>query len=693
MTSHTLKARTSLFWAFTTLSLLCFSAFSAGAYATGRVDYKALSPSMEGLSGDRSITWDHINAVQGGSITFVKEIEDKIYFGTEYGKLYSSNGLGEEKIIVSPDQINGMNDILLNEDTFFIGTDEGLYISKDDLKTWALANNKDLAKATVYNIITHGNALFTATSAGIFSSTDNGSSWEPVETASAKVSGFPSYFIASNGHTLLAASIDNTGLPQSPLIYSQDDGKSWTKVNSDFYVGSLSRQPATVINGTFYVIGLSYNTSNPNGFASVLSSSDGENWHQGAYLDTFGAFPPISHVTHDSTGRMYVTNDPYTGDSSSYPSLSTSKVVSGYPGQNNWATFDSPERPLSSLSIVNDQLLMGILHEGVLESYTPDSGAVKSVDAVTSAYISAFSGNYGYLQIIASGAVPPPYQAATFNYVNCDSNVYLYADGEKWIIHNPEKITEGEVETIGWDTAKDIESQNEKTVIVTCSGKLFYSEDGGHTTVEIKLPDHLPTSAGATVTLFNGKIYAGNQWGIYEVSNYTSGSPTMKQVKEFDQRTSVLRDFLVTEKNLYAASMGLGPLKSPDGESWGQINGGLKNATDIQSLAYNNGTVYGAGRGVYRLIDGTDTWQDISSNITQIIGNNTVSSIAVYQDSILLTVTGHGVLIGFTDGRPGWNFANSGLDTKRVNRIMIFENNAILGTEENGVYNGTFTSP
>ncbi|WP_281647373.1 hypothetical protein [Parendozoicomonas sp. Alg238-R29] len=673
------------------LALACASTLALGAPQENAVDYKSLSSSVAGTADGKSVTWDHLNEVHGGSVNFVKKIEDKLYFGTQYGKLYTSDGYGQDKVIVSPDHINGMNDLLLKGNVFFIATDEGLFMSKDNLATWTAVKNSVVSKASIFNIITHNDALVIASSKGMFISDDEGVSWKKLDTSSSGVDGYTSSFIVSNGSTLLAMSRAKTDVPQSSLIYSNDNGATWNEVGDYFYVGSWSWQPVTVIDDTFYVVGQSYAKPNPTDIASVFSSRDGKNWEQGAYLNDLGTAPPISSVTHDSTGRIYVTNQPYLGERP-YTSLQTSKVISGHPGQSDWATFDRPDRPLSSMSIVDDQLVMALLDEGVLESYDPNTGAVKQIDTVTSVYASAFAGDYGYLQVVASGAISSPYQAATFNYVDCDSNVFLYADEEKWVIHNPEKLEEG-MDTLGWNTVKDIDSQNSKTVMVTCSGKLFYSEDGGHTTAEIKLPDVLPTSAGATVTLFNGKIYAGNQWGIYEVSDYTSGSPKMKQVETFDQKTSVLKDFLATEKSLYAASMGLGPLKTSDGQSWSKINHGLKNATDVQALAYNNGTVYGAGNGVYRLTDGADSWQDISGNLTQIVGNSSVGSIAAYQDSLLLTVTGYGVLMGFTDGRTGWKAVNNGLDTQRVNRVMMFGSNPILGTEENGIYNGTFTTP
>lgn len=651
------------------------------------VNYKAHSPSVT-EANNTDILWNQINNVQGGSITFVKKIEGKLYFGTQYGKLYTADDYGQEKRIVSPDTINGMTDLLRNGTTWFIGTEEGLYFSNDKLTTWTSVNNPDLASAEIFNIITHNNAVFTATAKGIFTSDDDGENWRKLEITPAGVNAFPSFFIASNGSTLLAANLSDQ-LPQSPLIFSRDNGTIWQTVKGYFFVGSQSRQPVTVINNTFYVAGLVYDPPNPEGYVSIISSSDGETWSQGTVLKILESYPAISQVTHDTTGRIYVTNNPYRN--TSFSTLQTSLVITGHPSETDWKIFYKPERPVTSLSVVDDRLVMGILHEGSLKGYDPDTDAVEDIDAVNSVYASALAGSNGYLQVVAAGAISNPPQNATFNYVDCDSNVYLYSDGNQWIIRNPEKITRGPVDMIGWNTVKDVDSTTEMTVMVTCSGKLFYSEDGGHSSVEIKT-GVLPNSAGATVTLFNGNIYAGNQWGIYEVSAFTTDNPVMKEVKKFDDKTGVLKNFLATAKNLYAASMGLGPLISPDGKNWSEINKGLNSATDVQALAYGNNTVFGVGKGVYRLIDGTDTWQNMSGNLNQIVGNSSVSNIAVYKDTLLITVTDYGVLLGFTDGRTDWKKVNTGLHTRRVNRVIMFGSNAILGTMENGFYNGTFTN-
>ncbi|MCM8790218.1 MAG: PEP-CTERM sorting domain-containing protein [Candidatus Omnitrophica bacterium] len=121
------------------------------------------------------------------------------------------------------------------------------------------------------------------------------------------------------------------------------------------------------------------------------------------------------------------------------------------------------------------------------------------------------------------------------------------------------------------------------------------------------------------------QLYMGatNEIYVYDGSNWTPTDPRLTAISEV---RSIVKD---DSGNLYVAGLGGGGVYKYDGTAWTSL--GLTSVTNINTLAYGNGTLYAGGynyAGVYKYTGGTN-WDYIGFNSPEVI-----TGLAVYNGNL-----------------------------------------------------------
>lgn len=128
----------------------------------------------------------------------------------------------------APSQINGTN----SSTTIYVGTPRvGLSISEDNGQTWTpRTSDQELIDHNAWSIFACGNRIYVGTDKGLFQSKDNGKTWA---TKLKSDDGIRSIYASG---TNIYVGLDNTG----GLGCSVDDGKTWMWTNRYQFKGGLA---------------------------------------------------------------------------------------------------------------------------------------------------------------------------------------------------------------------------------------------------------------------------------------------------------------------------------------------------------------------------------------------------------------------------------------------------------------------
>jgi photosystem II stability/assembly factor-like uncharacterized protein len=185
-------------------------------------------------------SWSAVNTGLTDNVVHVFAMNDSglfagvnggVYRSTNFGVSWSSTGLSSS--IIYSLAINGNN--------IFAGKSSGgIFLSTDNGITWDPVNTGLQVYASVNALVAHNGNLFAGTDIGIFLSTDNGSSWNMVDAN-------PTLSLALSGNNLFA------GTYYIRVILSTDNGASWNSVGdglSDSTVYTLIANGTNLFTGT-----------------------------------------------------------------------------------------------------------------------------------------------------------------------------------------------------------------------------------------------------------------------------------------------------------------------------------------------------------------------------------------------------------------------------------------------------------
>ena len=237
-------------------------------------------------------------------------------------------------------------------------------------------------------------------------------------------------------------------------------------------------------------------------------------------------------------------------------------------------------------------------------------------------------------------------------------------------------------------------SQPGLLVTITCMGQVSFTTDQGVSFTDVT--NGLAYAGGdvSQVTFFDGNIYASSGANIVQISDYKSKSPKENNVYKLKTFHEEIHKMISTDVGLFATSTLKGVLHSGNGTSWQTFNNGLKNGTDIQTLAYKNGTLIGAYNGIHQayIKNGSiaqNKWVDVTNNFKSLT-NETISRIIVDSDQLVVAVTKSGIYFAFMNDYV-WDQMGKGLNTGLfVDALFVNKKNFLIGSGNNGIYNGTF---
>lgn len=134
---------------------------------------------------------------------------------------------------------------------------------------------------------------------------------------------------------------------------------------------------------------------------------------------------------------------------------------------------------------------------------------------------------------------------------------------------------------------------------------------------------------------------------------------------------------------LFAGMHGSGIFRSEDaGTNWKAANNGLTDA-DINALLIVDGVVYAGteGGGVFRSKDNGETWTEVNEGL----GNLNVRSLATTGGAIFAATDGGGIFV-MVNGEDKWTEANNGLTNLRVLSLLVIGDALFAGTDGGGVF-------
>ena len=242
-------------------SLECFAKYKHDVYAgTTNGAYR---------STDRGLTWSRLtDAFSSWEVDDLVFIRDTLFAATGYdGRVYKSTNFGQSWIQTSYPAGNDVGKLLVKDTTIFAiagqQVSDGIYRSKNFGSTWEHAD-AGITPSHVFAIEQFHNTLIAGVKGSLWRSTDNGDSWDVVDTLLVGGTGHATSFV-HNGVSIYAH------VSSADINYSMDSGKTWKRRTS---LGSNLGKSNT---STLVINTLNYETSmflgNPAGI--LLDTMDG----------------------------------------------------------------------------------------------------------------------------------------------------------------------------------------------------------------------------------------------------------------------------------------------------------------------------------------------------------------------------------------------------------------------------------
>ncbi len=244
------------------------------------------------VTTDFGATWEALNAgLTNSSVMDLDVSGDYMYVATRDAGIFRSTDRGAYWSLIN----NGLpetwiREIVASGPDVFAGTRyHGVVHSTDYGENWA-ESNAGLAIKSIYVLAMKGSTVFAGGFGGVFSSTNNGASWNDLNTSG--LSGAYFYDLAFSGADIFA------GTDDGPFL-STDDGASWTPIRTG--LPDTTYCYALIVSGGYVFTATYKNNVWKRPLSEVLASADrcAEDRTAVCYLD--GSHPnPVRSTTRIS---------------------------------------------------------------------------------------------------------------------------------------------------------------------------------------------------------------------------------------------------------------------------------------------------------------------------------------------------------------------------------------------------------
>ena len=255
--------------------------------------------------------------------------------------------------------------------TVYAASSTGLYSSTNNGSTWTLVGGGLPTGVDFNNIAVNGSNIYVASSNGLYYSTNSGTSWTATTSSSIALA----VALAVSGNNLFASDFGYG------VSLSTDNGSSWTTVNSGLpsngSVLSLTASGSNIFAGVF----INNGTGGAPGTTIYLSTNNGSSW---TALST--GLPPVANLN-----ALTVNGNTLYAGILGYTSADVSSGSGIYLSTNNgstWAAVGGSGLPSSlfntvSLATSGSNIFAGFAFSGVYRSTNNGSTWTKEGNALT----------------------------------------------------------------------------------------------------------------------------------------------------------------------------------------------------------------------------------------------------------------------------------------------------------------------
>ncbi|MDP4219140.1 MAG: regulator [Bacteroidota bacterium] len=549
----------------------------------------------------------------------------------------------------------------LGSDLFAGTMNAGIFRSSDNGTSWTAVRN-GLTNTDVSALAVLGTNLFAGVHGIAFRSTNDGMSWTEVD------SGLPDVqFFAVIGTNIFAAE------PKG-VFRSTNNGINWIEADSGI---DFMYNDASIL--SFAALGKNLFAGTSDGL--YLSADNGISWSEVDDLSTYNMDNEFGALAVSGKNLFALTFDGVLGSNDNGATWSlllnlygnfygTTLIASGtnilaandgfygggiYRSTNNGATWAPihnglPTTTIRAFAVSGKNIFAGTAGTGIYRS--TDNGA--SWNAV----------NSGLTNVIVTGIVASGANIFSGTSVGISKST---DNGASWINTNDSLFP---VRALG------ISGTN---LFVSAAGGVFISKDNGQSWTMLSRIDGISLAASGA-SIFVGTSREGVYFSTDNGVNWFADTSGLRSYQNSIQVLSVLG------ANLFVGTSDMGILRSDltgYWPRWSQANNGLPSSNwDIRALANSGASLFAGtnGGGVYFSTDTGRTWTAVNDGLT----NYHVSSLAIVGTSIFAG-TGDGVFFSTNNGAR-WTAFNKGLSSTEVNALAASSTDLFAGTGGNGIY-------
>jgi photosystem II stability/assembly factor-like uncharacterized protein len=594
-----------------------------------------------------------------------------------FAALLIQTGNAEAQWVQTSGPYGGTIDPLVANSSFLFAATEGagVFRSSDNGSTWSPCSSGLLGLSEGYALSASGTSLLAANSYGVFRSTDNGDNWTIVDSQLTSIESF-----AVAGADIFAHS-------DSIIFRSTDNGSTWQPVFSDSLglglgfanIFCLSSNGTTLLAGTWTGIfrstdyGASWTTVVPlPGSGIIFGIGMFGNTDVISLENGFGPASIICSmdggITWTTVGLFGVATAGFAGSGDTiWAGIGDSIVISTDSGKSwTYAGGAIPSVGILCLSYLGSKLFAGTEYTGVFRSSDNGASWLEANEGITNVEIPSLSalganlfagtGDVGVFHTTDSGTT----------WIALDSGLH-YNNTFQSVYASPSLLIAG---TDGTGVYRSTDNGNSWTqpflqlfgfainTFCASGGNLFAGTYGSG--VYVSTDDGMIwTSASASnIALSTSTVWALDTIGTNIIGGTTAGAFWSSDGgMNWSQSTSISDTVYALGTNgaiIFAGTSG-GVFQSADkGETWSIT--AFHNA--VNALATDQGNLFANSAGVFLSIDSGKNWSSVDTGLTGV-------------DVLTLAVNGDGLYAGTRSGsvwrRPIWQMVSTGNEAVNEN--------------------------